>query len=121
MDTPQIFMGDYIKDFVFVIQVILFFSFGLFYFAKVSNHLEYLKKIYPHEFEKNFRFVDYSFKDWYIPTFWFPVVMFPFFFNKKKELEINDFKLRALSKKIIRQCYLTWLTLGLFILLLVLM
>ena len=119
MDTYQIFMGDYIKDFIVVIQVILFFSFGLFFFAKVANHLEYLKKIYPHEFEKKIPFVDYAYQEWYIPPNYFLIVIVPFFLDKKNELEVNDFRLRALSKKIIRQCYLTWLTFAVFILSLV--
>jgi hypothetical protein len=100
----------------FVIRVILFFGFGIAIFSKIEHHFSYLKEIYPEKFKNATSLWDATSKFIFIDLGAFYQMIIPIFYKRYRELEIGDVNIQKLTEKIIRECYLTWLFLLLFIL-----
>jgi hypothetical protein len=91
------------------IFVVFMFGFAIIYAIKMDHHFDYYKLIFPEKFKDATSFTDSMQKFIFIDLDLLLSIMLPIFINRYKEIEEQNIKVKDLSKKIIRECYLTWM------------
>ena len=104
-------------DLLLLINIVVFFSFGIVYFSKIENHFDYLKNINPNKYKDATSLMDATRRSIHIDIDELFILALPIFINRHKEIENKNIRLQALSKKIIKECYLIWSFVTFFILL----